>query len=129
MTPDTRTGKTGHCAHGAALHTAPMFDEKREAPREAITLPVRLDDGRVGITRDIGPTGMFLEIEGPPPADGTVVFEMEVPETGLKFSAHGWIVRVEQHSGRTGLAVQLVDPRLETIGSAPEHEGLGLPRR
>ncbi len=93
-----------------------MFDEKRETPREAITLPIRLEDGRVGITRDIGPSGMFLEIDGPPPADGTIVFEMEVPETGLKFSAHGWIVRVEQHSGRTGLAVKLLDPQLHTIG-------------
>lgn len=114
--PDTRTGETNHGARAARTHTARMFDEKRETPREALALPIRLEDGRVGMTRDIGPAGMFLEIEGPPPADGTIVFEMEVPETGLKFSAQGWIVRVERHASRTGLAVKLLDPRLEALG-------------
>jgi hypothetical protein len=93
-----------------------MSEEKRELPRESIGLRVRLGDGRVGVTRDISASGMFLEFEGPPPVSGTIMFEMEVPASRLKFVAQGWIVRIEQKEGRTGVAVKLIDPMLAPIG-------------
>lgn len=100
-----------------------MPDDTRATPREPIALPVKLADGRVGITRDISASGLYLEFEGHAPTGGGIEFEMQVPEARMTFRAHGWIVRVERHDGRTGLAVKLLDARLEPMerpAQAPE---------
>jgi hypothetical protein len=97
-----------------------MTEDPRETLREPIALPVRLADGRIGVTRDISPGGLFLEFDGPAPWDGGIDFEMEVPEARMKFSAQGWIVRVECREGRTGVAVKLLNARIEPLALAPD---------
>ena len=96
-----------------------MSGEQRVDPREPLALPLRLGDGRIAVTRDISPTGMYLEIQGDCSLSGPFVFEMEVAELGLKFTAEGEIVRVERHETRTGFAIRLRRPRLTPLVLAP----------
>jgi hypothetical protein len=92
-----------------------MFEEQRVEPREKLALPVRLAGGGEAVTRDISPSGMYLEIRGHPELDGTLYFEMQLAEAHMKFTSEGRVIRIEHHEGFTGVAVQLLSPRLEAI--------------
>ncbi len=78
-------------------------------------MPVRLGDGSAAVTRDISASGMFIEIKGECAITGPVVFEMQLAELGVKFTAEGEIVRVERHDDTTGFAVRLIHPKLEPL--------------
>lgn len=91
------------------------FEEQRIAPRERLSLSLKLRDGSQALTRDISATGLFFEMEGEHLLSGLVDFEMEVPEARVKFVSTGEIVRLEHSPGRTGVAVRLLAPRLEPI--------------
>jgi hypothetical protein len=96
-----------------------MFEEHRIEPRERLALPIKLSDGLRALTRNISPTGLYFEIEGERLMHGLVDFEMQLAEAGMKFTAVGEIVRVDHHSGKTGVAVRLMAPRLELINDGP----------
>lgn len=100
---------------GAAAHTRRMFEEQRDTPRERLALPLKLVDGARAITRDISATGLYFEMQGAHVLSGPVDFELQLPEVSMKFTASGEIVRVELKDGRTGVAVRLVNPRLDTM--------------
>lgn len=91
------------------------FEEQRLEPRERIALPLKLRDGTLAVMRDIGATGMFFEVEGEFLIEGLVDFEMHLTEAGLKFTSTGKIIRLEHSDGKTGVAVRLMDPRLEVL--------------
>lgn len=92
------------------------FVEQRREPRERLELPVELGAGVRAVTRDISPSGMYLEVRGSPAPDGTLFFEMHLEEARMKFTAEGHIVRVDHGDGFTGIAVRLVSPRLDSLG-------------
>lgn len=95
------------------MQTFPMmFVEQRAEPRESVALPLKLADGSAAVTRDISPSGMYLEIHGDHQLGGTVFFEMDLEDARMKFMAEGRIVRLDHRDGRTGIAVKLVDPKL-----------------
>ncbi len=98
-----------------AAHTVRMFEERRVNPRERLTLPLKLADGAPASTRDISATGLYFEMQGAHVLSGPVDFELQLSEVSMKFKASGEIVRVELKDGRTGVAVRLIDPRLETL--------------
>jgi hypothetical protein len=91
------------------------FLEHRTEPRELLALPLKLGDGAQGVTRDISPSGLFFHICGPHELSGILVFELTLDEARMKFTAEGRIVRIEQRDGCTGIAVQLISPRLEPL--------------
>jgi hypothetical protein len=91
------------------------FEEQRVAPRERLSLPLRLRDGSRAVTRDISATGLFFEMEGEHLLGGWVDFEMHVREARVKFTSSGEIIRLEHSPGRTGVAVRLLAPRLEAV--------------
>ena len=91
------------------------FEEQRIAPRERLSLPLKLRDGSQALTRDISATGLFFEMEGEHLLSGLVDFEMHLPEARVKFTSCGEIIRLEHSSGRTGVAVRLIAARLEPI--------------
>ena len=93
-----------------------MLVEKRVEPRETLALPVKLGDGSSAVTRDISASGMYLEMPGLHQISGTVIFEMDLAEAHVKFTAEGQIVRLEHHDGRTGVALKLHAHRLEPLG-------------
>ncbi len=92
-----------------------MFEEHRIEPRESLSIPLRLGDGSTALTRDISASGMYFEVVGPCALAGPVVFEMQIAEIGMKFTAEGEIVRVERHNGTTGFAIRLRQPRFESL--------------
>jgi hypothetical protein len=92
-----------------------MFIEQRADPRERLALPLQLRDGARALTRDISAHGIFFEIEGMHDMHGVVDFELQLAEVGMRFTAVGEIVRIEYRGSRTGVAVRLVSPRLETL--------------
>jgi hypothetical protein len=93
-----------------------MFVEQRVEPREAVALPLKLGDGTRAVTRDISPSGMYLEMRGEPDLSGMLLFEMDLKEARMKFTAEGHIVRLERHAGFIGIAVKLHSPRLQRLG-------------
>jgi hypothetical protein len=108
--------ETTHARRTAAAQTSHMFEEQRHEPRETLALPVKLTGGARAVTRDISPSGMYLEIRGNPgELDGALFFEMHLDEAKMKFTSEGRIVRVDQHEGFTGIAVKLVSPKLEAL--------------
>jgi hypothetical protein len=96
-----------------------MFEEHRIEPRESLALPLKLADGIAGVTRDISASGMYFEIKGSYTMTGPVLFEMQLAELGVKFSAEGEIVRVDRREETTGFAVKLRHPRFEPLVIAP----------
>jgi hypothetical protein len=96
-----------------------MFVEQRIEPREPLAMPLQLEDGSTAVTRDISASGMYFEIRGSYALAGPVVFEMQLAELGVKFTAEGDIVRVERRAGRTGFAVRLRRPRFAPLVAAP----------
>jgi hypothetical protein len=91
------------------------FVENRTEPREPLALPLELGQGLRGMTRDISPSGMYLEIRGDHELGGTLVFEMRVDEANIRFTSEGRVVRVEHYEGCTGIAVKLLSPRLQPL--------------
>lgn len=91
------------------------FIEHRTEPREPLALPLRLGEKLRGMTRDISPSGMYLEIRGDHELGGSVMFEMDIEEANMRFTSEGRIVRVEHRDGCTGIAVKLVSPRLQAL--------------
>lgn len=103
----------------AAARLRRMFEEQRLEPRERVALPLKLACGASAVTRDISAGGLFFVIEGRHVLSGPVDFEMELPEISLRFTASGEIVRIEHDATATGVAVRLLNPRLDVIdGSA-----------
>jgi hypothetical protein len=92
-----------------------MFIEQRNEIREPVALPLRLGDGISAVTRDISPSGMYLEIRGDAEIGAKLFFEMDLADARMKFTAEGHVVRLEHRDGRTGIAVKLVSPRLEPL--------------
>lgn len=92
-----------------------MFIEQRLEPRELLSLPLTLGDGCSAVTRDISPSGMYLEINGLHPLRGLVVFEMHLAGARMKFTAEGEIVRIEHRGTSTGVALRLRAPRLHPL--------------
>jgi hypothetical protein len=97
-----------------------MFEERRTDPRERIELPLRLGDEALAMTRDISAAGFYFEMEGDHLPHGPVDFELEFPQMRMKLTSSAEIVRVDHRPGKTGVAVRLVEPRLEVL-EQPEY--------
>jgi len=91
-----------------------MFVEKRIEPRTPLTLRLSVGAGVDALTRDISPSGLYFEFDGHCDFGGPLVFEMDLPESSMKFTAEGAIVRMEQRGGVTGVAVRLIAGRLQS---------------
>lgn len=92
-----------------------MFVEKRIEPRIPMALPIRVTGALDAVTRDISPSGMYLRLQGTHTLEGTLLFEMHLEESNMRFTAQGSVVRVEHRGGFTGVAVRLAAGRLDPI--------------
>ena len=90
-----------------------MFDEHRREPRLPIDLPLKLGDGMQGVGRNISPSGMYIELRGAQPQDGTILVEMEVPGEKMTFRGMGKIVRMDHLEECTGIAERFDDAQLQ----------------
>ncbi|HUR88798.1 MAG TPA: PilZ domain-containing protein [Ramlibacter sp.] len=92
-----------------------MFVENRRDPRVAMALRLKVGAGIDAVTRDVSPSGLYIELPGEHVIDGTLFFELDLEEANMKFTAEGTVVRVEHRNGCTGIAVKLVAGRLQSI--------------
>jgi hypothetical protein len=92
-----------------------MSDDQRAEPRERLALPLKLSDGRHALTRDVSANGLYFEVEGPYLLGRLVDFELQLPRARMKFTATAELVRIDKRGDRTGVAVKLLRPRLQTL--------------
>lgn len=92
-----------------------MHADQRSEPRESVTLPVTTRQGAVGLTRDISPSGLFLQVDGLQSIGTLVELEiaLDTPGGPMKLHATGEVVRVEVKDGKTGVGLKFLASRLE----------------
>ena len=92
-----------------------MFEEHRIEPRERLAVPLQIGGRQQGMTRDISATGLYFEIDQAQQLGALLdlQIDLEAADTPLRLVAQGRIVRIEHKGGRTGVAVRLLDARLE----------------
>lgn len=91
-----------------------MFIEHRVDAREPLALPLKMGD-HAAVTRDISASGMYFEMRGCHDLGGPVMFEMDLADAHIRFSAEGEIVRIEHTDGKTGIAVRLLSAHLQPL--------------
>lgn len=82
-----------------------MHSERRHAPRQSLELPLRLDDGRVAMSRDISTQGLYVFVE--PGLDVPPTLRLRVATPLLAASIVADVIRVEPGPFRTGLALRI----------------------
>jgi len=95
-----------------------MAQEPRRHNRVKSEVPVELDDGTSGITRDISPSGIFFMGPGRPQKGQAIRFTLEFvnpadPSGKMLLACLGEVVRVEQADGKYGVAVAITESRIE----------------
>jgi hypothetical protein len=95
-----------------------MADEPRRHNRVKSEVPVELEDGTSGFTRDISPSGIFFVSPGRPQKGQAIRFTLEFvnpadPSGKMLLACLGEVVRVEQSDGKTGVAVAITESRIE----------------
>lgn len=95
-------------------------EDKRREERIRVTLPVDLGTAD-GLTSDVSASGMFLETGMSLTEGDTIDFavEFDIPGGSRVLRCRGKIVRTEMRGNRLGVAVKILDSRMES----------GLPRR
>ena len=102
-----------------------MAKDSRENDRVAAILPVRFEDGGLGVTRNLSPTGVYFIVDETVVAGRPVRFSVEF-NTGVSGTAElylecvGNVVRVETVGQKMGVAVKLTDSRLERRKIGPD---------
>lgn len=92
-----------------------MPPERRISPREALELPITLGDGSAAVTRNISAQGVYITTAAHARFERWVRVEYELPDSGLRFTATGEVLRVEQGPDFTGVAIRLHSPDLQAL--------------
>lgn len=92
-------------------------ENKRGEERFGTSLPVDLG-ASTGVTHDISATGVFFETDGTYAPGNRINFSVELETPGGKLMLRCWgnIVRIEPHDKSLGVAVKIVESKLEAIG-------------
>ena len=92
-----------------------MSDMRRTEQRVSAVMPLNLDSGAIGVTRDISPSGIFFETDTEMTSGSSIHFSLEFdnPTGKLILTCSGQIVRVERAGGKLGVAAKIVESRLE----------------
>jgi hypothetical protein len=92
-----------------------MHSERRASPRDTLSLPIALADGRPATTRNLSAGGLFFTVPAGTRLDTWLHIEFAVPSAGLQFSAAGEVVRIEHGQHEDGVALRLHRPRLTPL--------------
>jgi len=102
-----------------------MAKDFRQNDRVVAMLPVRFEDGGVGLTRNLSPGGVYFVVDESVVAGNAVRFSLEFTSgdavaADLYLECVGEVVRVESVGGKLGVAVKLTESRLERrhVGSS-----------
>jgi len=103
---------------GRKLETATLIT--RNAERVSTKVPVLLDDGVVGTTRDVSPQGIYFTVQDEVLAEGQPLrFTLEFDHSSgvLQLACEGRIVRVDEVDGKVGVAAVILKSHLERVAS------------
>ena len=93
-----------------------MAAEPRRSERVNAEVTVRLEDRTSGMTRDISPNGVYFVIGETVEEGQQIRFTLEFEDPGggpLHLNCVGKVVRVEEAGGKRGVAVAIVEQKLE----------------
>ena len=94
-----------------------MAKDFRQNDRVVAMLPVRFEDGGVGVTRNLSPGGVYFVVDESIVAGDAIRFSLEFSSGGsaadLYLECVGEVVRVESAGTKLGVAVKLSESRLE----------------
>jgi hypothetical protein len=91
--------------------------ERRTEPRQVVELAVRLPDGARALTRDVSPSGLFVETDRASRLHELVDLRIAL-DTGwglLAFQARAEVVRLEAGALGQGIGVRFVDSQLAPL--------------
>ena len=76
-------------------------------------LPIQVEDGLPGMTRDLCPSGVFFETDRDFDVGAPIRFsiEFESPHGPLRLDCRGEVARVEKGTSRRGIAARILDSR------------------
>ena len=96
-----------------------MPRNSRKFDRVSADLPIRVDNGASGITRNLSPTGLFFVLDAGFEVNQRITFtlDFDTPTGRLQLNGTAEVVRVEDAHGKTGVGARIVESRLER---APE---------
>jgi hypothetical protein len=98
-----------------------LADQRRKSDRVKTQLPLSIEGGTGGITRDISPQGVYFILDGKQPEENQEIrFTMDFapqPGTGtqLRMNCIGRVVRVETAEGKWGVAIAISEASLESV--------------
>lgn len=96
--------------------------EMRRHPREQLSLRVRFAMGGWGVTRDISEHGVYVLLPVQRWPEPWVALDLELRRAGLRYHAHGQVLRLEPRPQATdglilGMALRLHLPLLLSLPS------------
>ena len=93
-----------------------MAREPRQSQRVNAEVTVRLENRTSGLTRDISPNGVYFVI-GDKLEQGQIIrFTLEFEDRAggpLHLNCAGEVVRIEEAGGKRGVAVKIIEQKLE----------------
>ena len=92
-----------------------MTRPPRKHERVSAVVPVAMEGGAGGLTRDLSPAGVYFVTADKPRSGESVRFTLEFnnPAGKLYLDCVGEVVRVEDSGGKVGVAVRITESRLE----------------
>ncbi len=92
-----------------------MRTEQRSEARQQVVMPIRLRDGSTGTTRDLSTKGVFFEMDRGPELGSEIemAIELKLATRSMWLKSRGRVVRVESMGERIGVAVRMLESKLE----------------
>ena len=96
----------------------PLDALQERAQRMAVEFPVKWAQGQ-GVSRDISATGMYfvMDQDCQPGSMIDLNIELDTPAGALTLQCQGEVRRVQQHDGKTGIAIHFT--KQEIVSSRP----------
>jgi hypothetical protein len=98
-----------------------MHQAHRSEERVSMHLPVNLQGGATGITRDLSASGIYFETDIEPIQASPLAFTVEFQsgDSGMTLRCQGQVLRVERLGARIGVAARILESRLEPGRAKP----------
>ena len=99
-----------------------MHASNRVEDRVNMAVPVHLQGGGHGLTRDISASGIYFETDLEPIRDSPLDFTVEFQNGGvggLSLRCRGQVLRVDRLGSRIGVAARILESRLEAGRARP----------
>jgi len=82
--------------------------KKVRADRHPVVLPISVGPSK-GVVKDISTTGVYFEIDQSQSIGSNIdfVIDLDTPGGPIQIQCHGTVVRIEEKSGRIGIAATI----------------------